>query len=57
MYSNLVVSLHLTSNDSCKVVISKIALMNEHKRAYDFHELVNIANTLNHIFDVKCMRG
>jgi hypothetical protein len=42
----LVVMPDLTSNNSCEVFFSKLGGMKGHERAYDFHELVNTANTL-----------
>ena len=53
MYPKLVVPLHLTCTDSCEVFFSKIGGMNKHERACDFDELVNTANTLNHISNVE----
>jgi len=43
------VPLHLTGSDSCKIFFPRIGDMNDHKHVYDFHELVNTTNTLNHI--------
>ena len=51
--SDLGVPLHLTGSDSCEVFFSQIGGMNGLERAYDFHELVNTANTLNHISAVE----
>ena len=50
---DLGVPLHLTGSDSCEVFFSQIGGMNGLERAYDFHELVNTANTLNHISVVE----
>jgi hypothetical protein len=49
----LAVPLHLTGSDSCEIFFSRIGGMNGLERAYDFHELVNTANTLNHISAVE----
>ena len=48
-YPELAVPLHLTGSDSCEIFFSRIGGMNGLERAYDFHELVNTANTLNHM--------
>lgn len=45
-YAHLPIPLHLTGSDSCEIFFSKIGGMNGQERAYDFHELVNTANTL-----------
>ena len=52
-FPNLAVPLHLTGSDSCEIFFSRIGGMNGLERAYDFHELVNTANTLNHISAVE----
>ena len=52
-FPNLAVPLHLTGSDSCEFFFSRIGGMNGLERAYDFHELVNTANTLNHISVVE----
>ena len=52
-FPNLVVPLHLTGSDSCEIFFSRIGGMNGQERAYDFHQLVNTANTLNHISAVE----
>lgn len=52
-YPNLVVPLHLTGSDSCEIFFSKIGGMNGMERAYDFHELVSCANTLNHLSQIE----
>ena len=48
-YPDLPVPLHRTGNDSCEIFFSKIGGMEGHERAYDFHQLVNTANTLNRL--------
>jgi uncharacterized protein YpiB (UPF0302 family) len=53
MYLDLVVLLNLIGNDLYKVSFSKISGMKGHERAYDVHELVNTANTLNYIPTIK----
>ena len=52
-YAHLPVPLHLTGSDSCEIFFSKIGGMNGNERAYDFHELTNAANTLNHMSVVE----
>ena len=52
-FPNLPVPLHLTGSDSCEIFFSQIGGMNGHERAYDFHKLVNTANTLNHISTIE----
>lgn len=46
-YPHLHVPFHLTSSDSCGIFFSKVGCMVGLERAYDFHELVGSANTLN----------
>lgn len=53
MYPNLVVPLHLTGLDSCEIFFSKIGGMVGLERAYDFHELVSTANTLNQLSGIE----
>ena len=52
-FPDLAVPLHLTRSDSCEIFFSRIGGMNGQERAYDFHQLVNTANTLNHISAVE----
>ena len=52
-YADLPVPLHLTGSNSCEIFFSKIGGMNGQERAYDFHELVNIANTLNQLSAIE----
>ena len=52
-YSHLPVPLHLTGSDSCEIFFSKIGGMVGMERAYDFHELVSIANTLNRLSEIE----
>ena len=52
-YPHLQVPLHLTGSDSCEIFFSKIGGMNGNERAYDFHELLGTANTLNHLSEVE----
>lgn len=49
----LQVPLHLIGSDSSKEFFSKIGGMNGNERAYDFHELLNTANILNHLLEVE----
>ena len=53
MYPNLAVPLHLTGSDSCEIFFSKIGGMVGLERAYDFHELVSTANTLNQLSGIE----
>ena len=48
-YSQLPVPLHLIGSDACEIFFSKIGGMEGHERAYDFHQLVSTANTLNRL--------
>ena len=52
-YSHLPVPLHLTGSDSCEIFFSKIGGMVGMECAYDFHELVGIANTLNRLSGIE----
>ena len=52
-YVHLPVPFHLTRNDSCEFIFSKIGGMNGNERSYNFHELINMANTLNHMFAIE----
>ena len=52
-YPNLPVPLHLTGSDSCVIFFSKIGGMNGMERSYDFHDLVNTANTLNRLSSME----
>lgn len=52
-YSHLHVPLHLTGNDSCEKKFPKIGGMVGIERAYDFHELLSIANTLNRLSEIE----
>ena len=52
-YLGLAVPLHLTGSDSCEIFFSKIGGMVGLERAYDFNELVNTANTLNHLSGIE----
>ena len=45
--------LHLTGSNCYEVFFSKIGGMNGNERAYDFHELLSTANTLNHLSEVE----
>lgn len=53
VYPHLPVPLHLTRSDSCEIFFSKIRGMNGMERSYDFHDLVNTANTLNRLSSVE----
>lgn len=46
-YDHLPVPFHLTGSDSCEIFFSKVGGMQGMERAYDFHELVGCANTVN----------
>ena len=48
-YLDLAVPLHLIGSDACENFFSKIGGMEGHERAYNFHQLVNTANTLNRL--------
>jgi hypothetical protein len=48
-YPHLSVPLHLTGSNSYEIFFSKIGGMCGMERAYDFNELLNCANTLNHL--------
>lgn len=52
-YSHLPVPLDLTGSDSCEIFFSKIGGMNGMERCYDFHDLLNTANTLNRLSSVE----
>jgi hypothetical protein len=52
-YPHLAVPLHLIGFDSCKIFFSKIGGMCGMERAYDFSELLNCANTLNHLSAIE----
>lgn len=52
-YRHLPVPLHLTGSDSCEIFFSKIGGMSGAERAYDFHELVNTANTFNQLSAIE----
>lgn len=52
-YPHLPIPLHLTGSDACEVFFSKIGGMVGLEIAYDFHELVNCANTLNHLSSIE----
>jgi hypothetical protein len=47
------VPLNLTRSDSCEIFFSKVGGIQGMERAYDFHELVNCANTLNHLAAIE----
>jgi hypothetical protein len=48
-YGHLPMPLHLIGSDSCRKKISKIGGMCGMERAYDFQELLNSTNALNHL--------
>jgi hypothetical protein len=48
-YSHLPVPLYLIGSDCCEIFFSKVGGMYGMERAYDFHELQNCANALNHL--------
>ena len=47
------IPLHITGSDSYGKKNSKIGGTNWNERAYDFHELLNTTNTLNHLSVVE----
>ena len=51
-YPNKFVPLHLTRSNSYEFFFSKIGGMVGIERMYDFDELINRANTLNHLFAI-----
>jgi hypothetical protein len=52
-HNHLPIPLHLTGSDACEIFFSKVGGMQGMERAYDFHELVNCANTLNHLAAIE----
>jgi hypothetical protein len=52
-YPSLPVPLHLTGSDACEIFFSKIWGMVGLEHAYNFHELIRCANTLNHLVKVE----
>jgi hypothetical protein len=52
-YSHLPVPLHLTGLDYYEIFVSKIGGMCGMKWIYDFHELQNCANVLNHLAAIE----
>ena len=52
-HPTLLVPLYLIGSDSCKIFFSKISSMVGMEKAYDFHELVWCANTLNQLAKVE----
>ena len=52
-YAHLPIPLYLTGSDSCEIIFPKIGGMNRNGRAYDFHKLTNMANTLNHMSAIE----
>jgi hypothetical protein len=46
-YPSLAVPLSLTESHSCKNFFSKVGGMSGMERAYEFHELTRVANTMN----------
>jgi hypothetical protein len=52
-YPSLLVPLYLTGSDACEIFFSKIGGMVGMERAYDFHELIRCANTLNQLAAVE----
>lgn len=52
-YSHLNVFFHLTSSDSYEMFFYKMGGMVGMERTYDFQELVNCANSLNHFFAIE----
>jgi hypothetical protein len=52
-HGQLPVPLHLSGSDACEIFFSKVGGMQGMERAYDFHELVNCANTLNQLTAIE----
>jgi len=52
-YPKLTILLHLTELDFCEVFFSKIRGMVGMEHAYDFFEVVNCTNTLNHVVAIE----
>jgi hypothetical protein len=52
-HSNLPMPLNLTGSDLYEIFFSKVGGIQGMERAYDFHELVNCANTLNHLAAIE----
>ena len=52
-YNHLPIPLHLMGFDTCEIFFSKVDGMQGMEKAYDFHELVNCANTLNHLAAIE----
>jgi hypothetical protein len=50
---HLPVPLHLTGSDSCEIFFSKVGGMQGMERAYDFHELVGCASTVNKLAAIE----
>jgi len=49
----LSIPLHLLGSDACEIFFSKIGGIEGHERAYNFHQLISIANTLNRLTATK----
>jgi hypothetical protein len=45
--------LNLTGSDLYEIFFSKVGGIQGMERAYDFHELVNCANMLNHLAAIE----
>ena len=52
-YPHLSVPFHLTGSDACEIFFSKVGGMVGMERAYDFHELLSSANTVNHLSQIE----
>jgi hypothetical protein len=52
-YPSLAVPLSLTRSDSCENFFSKVGGMLGMERAYEFHELGRVANTMNQLSEVE----
>ena len=52
-YGNLLVPLYLTSSDACEIFFRKSGGMCGMERAYDFKELLNCSNALNHLVAIE----
>jgi hypothetical protein len=52
-YLELIVPLHFIGSNFYEVFFPKIGIMLGMECAYDFYELVNCANTFNHVVAIK----
>jgi hypothetical protein len=52
-YPSLAIPLSLIGSDSCQNFFSKVRGMSGMERAYDFHELARVVNTMNQLSEVE----